>query len=330
MSLSSAGEFGLIARWQRQLAGRAGVRLGIGDDAAVLDALNLPLVTCDALVEEVHFRRAWSTPRQIGRKAVAVNVSDIVAMGGRPVAAFVALAAPPQTSIEFLDDLYGGLEDAAAAYSLTIAGGDLTRTPSMLTLALTVVGEAAQPVTRAGARPGDVLIVTGTLGDAAAGLALLQNPALEMAPAARDFLLRRHCEPVARRREMEAALTVPNAVRAALDLSDGLAGDAAHMAERSGVPLEIEAARLPISAPCRAAAAAMGQNALDWALSGGEDYELLLCVRAESAAAVLAAIEATSTPATLIGRCVARGAEGVLLLHEDGRREAAPRAFQHF
>ena len=331
MKLSEIGEFGLIARWQKKLALRSGVALGIGDDGAVLDALNAPIVTCDALVENVHFRRDWSAPFQIGRKAIAVNVSDIAAMGGTPVAAFIALSAPPNTSTQFLDELYDGLENAAAEYELTIAGGDLTSISSELTIAITIIGNAPRPVLRSGAQVGDVLIVSGTLGDAAAGLELLKNPQIEVSSAAREFLLRRHLDPVARLDAMNAVLAaVGENLRAALDLSDGLSGDAAHIANRSGVSLEIETAKLPISPQCHEAAAKLGCDALNWALGGGEDYELLLCVREDCAAEVMAAMENRSTAASVIGRVVARAEGDVILINESGRRNDAPPAFRHF
>ncbi len=336
MSLSEIGEFGLIARWEKKLARRCGVALGIGDDAAVLDSLSAPIVTCDALVENVHFRRDWSAPFQIGRKAIAVNVSDIAAMGGTPVAAFIALAASPDTSTQFLDELYEGLENAAEEYGLSIAGGDLTSTAGALTIAITIIGNAPRPVLRSGAQVGDVLIVSGTLGDAGAGLELLKNPNIEVSLDAREFLLGRHLEPVARLQAMNAALAaVGENLHAALDLSDGLSGDAAHIANRSGVSLEIETAKLPISSACREAAAKLGCDALDWALCGGEDYELLLCVREDCAAEVMAAMESQSTASSVIGRVVARGASGrgesdVVLINKNGRRIVAPPAFRHF
>lgn len=375
--LRDLGEFGLIARLNERLTQRSGVRLGIGDDAALLATLRAPLVTCDCLVENVHFRRDWTTPRQLGRKALAVNVSDIAAMGGRPVAAFVTLALGPHDDLNFVQELYNGLEDAAALYEMTIAGGDTSRAPAGLMLSVTVVGdaalsdaapsnaapgsaagqspqpdEAASPLLRNGARPGDVLLVTGTLGDAAAGLALLQNPGADVPDQTRAYLLARHHEPQARLREAWAARRVlvqrdtresgshndaagdagaSRAVRASLDLSDGLAGDAAHIARRSAVGIEIEAARLPVSEPCRAAAQALGADANDWALSGGEDYQLLWCVAPEAAEDVIEAVrQATGTPVTRVGQCVAPGGPAVVVIESDGQRHAAPGAFQHF
>ena len=333
MHLHEAGEFGLIARLAQRLAQRPGVRLGIGDDAAVLEALAAPIVTCDGLVEQVHFRRDWTTPRQLGRKAIAVNVSDIAAMGGRPVAAFITLALAAGDDVEFVEELYSGFEEAASFYGLTIAGGDTVRSLSGLMLNVALIGDAPHAVTRGGAGAGDVLLVTGTLGDAAAGLALLQAPAV-VAPSVREPLLQRHHDPTARLAEMHAALSItaaPAAVKAALDISDGLAGDAGHLAHRSQVSLEIDVELLPIGRACREAALVLGVDVLDWVLRGGEDYELLLSVAPDVAGAVAdAVVRATGTPVTAIGRCLPPSGAPVVLVHADGRRERAGGAFSHF
>lgn len=356
--LQGLGEFGWIERQSRSLAVRAGVRVGIGDDCAVLDALQTPVVTCDCLVEDVHFRRDWSSPRQLGRKSLSVNVSDVAAMGARPVAAFVSLALPGDIGLDFLDEFYRGMEEIAARFSFSIAGGDTSRSPRGLMINVSIVGEAAAggeekeqrlPVLRSGAQAGDVLLATGTLGDAAAGLWLLQNPQTVVAASTSEFLLQRHLDPQARCDEMRAALQI-GGIHAAIDLSDGLAGDAAHIAHRSRLSLEIETTRLPISSACREVAPAAqavfeaqsasgevspGNRVLDWAqrwaLSGGEDYELLLCVAPDKAAAVARHVEnATQTPVTPIGRCVAASEPRVKLLNGAGVEVAVAGAWTHF
>ena len=360
--LHSLGEFGWIERQSRSLEVRAGVRVGIGDDCAVLDAVQTPVVTCDCLVEDVHFRRDWSSPRQLGRKSLSVNVSDIAAMGARPIAAFVSLALPREIGLDFLDGFYQGMEEIAARFSFTIAGGDTSRSPRGLIINVSIVGEAAAkgeqekeqalPLLRNGAQADDALLVTGTLGDSAAGLWLLQNPQAVVSPASTEWLLRRHLDPQARCREMQAALQI-GGVHAAIDLSDGLAGDAAHIARRSQLSLEIDTARLPISPACRevaeiaqmAQAISSAQNAADdvlsgnrvldcgqnWALSGGEDYELLLCVAPDKAAAIARHIEdTTQTAVTPIGRCVASSQPRVKLLNRDGVEIVASSAWTHF
>lgn len=335
MDLRSLGEFGLISHLHAGLGTRAGVRLGIGDDAAVLDALACPLVTVDALVEGVHFRRDWTTPRALGRKAMAVNLSDLAASGARPVAAFVALALPSEVALEWVEELYRGLEDAACAFAFTVAGGDTTKSRDAL-LSIALIGDAMDaargPVLRSGAQVGDELFVSGTLGDAAAGLAWLQNPGSAPDEAARRWVLQRHHEPTPRLELMRALLHCDaQGVRAALDLSDGLVGDAAHLARASGVSLEIEAQQLPLSPACRASAAALGAAALDWALSGGEDYELLLALSPASARALTTAAARSGTPLTRIGRCVAPDDGGPrVLVRENGAPRQSARAWTHF
>ncbi len=344
---SASDEFAWIARQTRALKVRDGVRVGVGDDAAVLETLHAPVVTCDCLVENVHFRRDWTSPRALGRKSISVSVSDVAAMGARPVAAFVSVAIPASIELGFWDEFYRGLEEIAAHFGFTVAGGDTSRSSSQLFINVALVGECEEntpPVLRSGAQVGDVLMVTGSLGDAGAGLWLLQNPQIEMEGAAREFLLQRHFDPTARLREMQSALSC-GGVRAALDLSDGLAGDAAHMARASGVSLQIETGQLPISRSCRVAAqrvaaqiASSDDNrvldvARNWALGGGEDYELLLSVAPERANETVRCIEQkTKTRATVIGRCIAseNGENRVILLDNENREIASPRAWTHF
>lgn len=346
MKISELGEFGFIARQSPRLARRNGTLLGIGDDAAILDSLAQPVVTCDALIEGVHFRRdwisRWSTPRALGRKAMNVSVSDLAAMGATPVAAFVTIAlnaefAAEENSMEWIDEFYAGMEDSARTFNFTIAGGDTSRALHDIFISVTMIGESiSSPIRRDGARPGDVLLVTGKLGESAAGLLLLQNPETEVASATRDYLLQRHFNPTPRLREMQAALKTAS-IHAALDLSDGLAGDASHIARASNVDIEIETALLPISAQLLGAAGTELENAAQrLALTGGEDYELLLAVAPENVEAITRAIEdATSTPVTDIGRCVARAENSepqnpVTVIYPDGRRETTFSAWTHF
>jgi thiamine-monophosphate kinase len=255
---------------------------------------------------------------------MAVNVSDIAAMGGTPIAAFVCLALPQDTRVESIEELYAGMEECAREFGFTIAGGDTTKSPGPLMISVTLIGNAPHPVFRSGAQVGDVLMVTGTLGDSATALECLQN-----SQSAPEEILQKHHRPSPRLREMRAALQIPNAVRAALDLSDGLAGDAAHIAHASDVTLEIETDLLPISQACRAIAEIQNRNPLDWALSGGEDYELLLCIAPEHAEVVQNAIEKTGTPCTIIGRVVPRESAPVMLKAQE-KREPIFGGFAHF
>ena len=317
MNVSQRGEFGLITHLHQSLATRAGTQFGIGDDAAVLDALKHPIVTCDALVENVHFRRDWTSAYSLGVKSMAVNLSDVAAMGARPIAAFIALALPPDCDSEWISQLYQGMESWAARHDFTIAGGDMTAAP-LVFISVTLVGDLltealGRPILRSGARVGDAVCVTGNLGDSAAGLAQL------LADGARDeTLMRRHFEPQPRL-ELIRDLMARNrdAIHAGLDLSDGLIGDSSHVARASGVDIEINAESLPISARCRAAADELNQSATDWALAGGEDYELCLCVAPEFTEGLIP-----------VGRVVA--GTGEVRVYEDGKLRPGKVGWRHF
>ena len=317
MNVSQHGEFGLIARLHQALKTRDGTQIGIGDDGAVLSALAHPIVTCDALVENVHFRRDWTSAFALGVKSMAVNLSDVAAMGARPVAAFVALALPPDCSSDWVCDLYDGMESLAARHDFTVAGGDTTSAP-LIFISVTLIGELMpqaqnRPILRSGAHAGDAVCVTGNLGDSAAGLAQL------LAGGTRDEqLMQRHFEPTPRLEEIRALMSRNrDAIHAGLDLSDGLVGDSSHVARASGVDIEINAESLPISAPCRAAAQLLNQSATDWALSGGEDYELCLCVAPEFTDGL-----------TQVGRVVA--GDGQVRVYQNGELRAGKVGWRHF
>lgn len=283
--LREAGEFGAIARFAARLQTRAGVRVGIGDDCAVLSSLRAPVISCDALVEGVHFRRDWTSPFDLGRKTLAVSVSDLASSGARPVAAFLSLCAPSSIELSWLDAFYDGLESLAREFNFSVAGGDTARS-SQLVLSATLVGELwpeanGEPVLRGGAKVGDLVCVSGDLGASAAGLALLLGGRTATTSAHRE-VLRRHFDPSPRWEVMRALLQGNRrAVHAALDVSDGLVGDARHIAARSNVRLRIDAARLPIADATRAVARELNADEQRWALAGGEDYELLLCLAPE-------------------------------------------------
>jgi len=314
--LQELGEFGAIERFAARVQLREGVRVGIGDDCAVLESLSAPVVSCDALVEGVHFRRDWTTPFDLGRKTLAVSVSDLASSGARPVAAFISLCAPPDLELAWLDDFYDGMESLAAQFNFSVAGGDTTRA-NQLVLSATLIGEmlpeaANRPLLRDGARLGDVICVTGDLGASAAGLALLLTSA-NISTDAHRAALRRHFDPTPRLETMRAILRANRgAVHAAMDISDGLVGDAKHIAARSNVRLRIDAERVPIADSTRQIARELGQNALGWALTGGEDYELLLCVAPKSFDELQSA---TDGALTAIGEVV-EGAAGMDVVGE--------------
>lgn len=307
------GEFELLAKLRERLP-EAGpqVKLGSGDDAAVTVPGGATATSVDALVEGVHFRREEAGLEVVGRKALATALSDLAAMGAEAGEAYVVLGAPPDLGEDDFLTLLDGLLGLAAATGTTLAGGDVTRAPA-LTLAVTVVGHAASAaafVSRGGAQPGDVLVLSGEIGGAAAGRLLLDDPSLASAvPEETASRLRaRQLDPTPR---LRTGLALARAgARAMIDLSDGLAGDADHLARASDVALEIDAGTLPLAKGVAEVAAAAGRDPLQLAISGGEDYELLAALPAERLGDASTAIgEAAETTLTPIGR--AKGGAGV-------------------
>jgi thiamine-monophosphate kinase len=320
------GEFELLAKLRERLPpGGSRVRLGSGDDAAVTVPGGATATSVDAIVEGVHFRRGETGLGKIGRKALATALSDLAAMGAEVGEAYVVVGAPGDLNEEDLLALLDGMLDLASATGTTLAGGDLTRAP-VLTLAVTVVGHAARAdafVSRAGAEPGDLLVLTGEIGGAAAGRLLLDDPGLAAAlPAATAEQLRaRQLDPSPRLRSGQALAAA--GARAMIDLSDGLAGDAAHVAAASGVALRIGAGQLPLEGGVAEIATAASLDPLTLAVSGGEDYELLATLPPAALDDARARVEAAGeTSLTAIGE-VAAG-EGVeIRLPGGGRLEAA-------
>ncbi len=291
------GEFELLARLRERLppAGRR-VLVGSGDDAAVTVPGGATATSIDALVDGVHFRRETAGLTQIGRKALAAALSDLAAMGAEPGEAYVAVGVPPDLDEDGCLELFDGIATLAAATGTTLAGGDVTRAPA-LTLVVTVVGHAADPerlVTRAGARPGDALVLTGQLGGAAAGLLLLNRPELAATvdAATADELRQRQLDPTPRLTAGQALAAA--GARAMIDLSDGLGGDAVHLARAGGVGLRIDAAALPLAPGVAEVAAAAGRDPLELAAAGGEDYELLAALAPELLSEALRTVAATA------------------------------------
>jgi len=288
------------------------------------------LLTTDTLLEGVHFRRQTATLRDIGAKALAVNVSDIAAMGGEPRWALLALGLPPDLPVTDVDELYAGLGETAAQQGVSLIGGDTCAAPAGLVLGITVVGEVeGAPLRRAGARPGDAILVTGTLGGAAAGLAVLEGGAGSAPPDAVDAVCRAHRRPAPRVAEARA-IRASGVATAMIDLSDGLATDLGHLLEESGGGAEVRLADLPIAPATRAVARARGVDAVHWAVSGGEDYELLFTVDGPHAAALARDVSAkTGTPVRIVGE-IGPATLGLRFLDATGRPRAVRPGFDHF
>lgn len=316
-----------------RLAGRLAatdesVVVGIGDDAAVVaySAGAQVVTTTDMLVEGVHFRRDTIDDRLLGWKAIAVSISDIAAMGGRPRHAVVSLAIPVAMEVERIEELYSGMDEVCRAYGMHVVGGDVVKTDGPFVLSVTVLGEveAGRALLRSGARPGDLLFVTGTVGGSAAGLEYIQKGGAVLD----DSLLKSlHQRPVPQVRAGRLLLE-SGACTSLNDVSDGVASETNEIAKMSGVQLVIEAERMPMQAIVTEYAAHRGIDPLDWALFGGEDYQLVGTLDPAGADRAMSLFAKEGLPLTVIGRVEA--GQGVTLLRQGERQELTPKGFNHF
>ena len=270
--LTSLGEFGLIRRIQQQAGTAEHLILGIGDDCAIQRQVSDQdlLTSTDLLIEGVHFDLRWTSLEELGRKSVAVNLSDIAAMGGTPQSLFLAVACPAQISCDQLQQFTAGFLSEAKKYSVVLAGGDTCRSAGPLMISVTVQGVAAKgrAILRSGAAPGDVIYVSGSLGDSALALQLLKQG--ESPPPQLAF---RHHTPQARV-ALGQQLAEQQLASGMLDISDGLLADLGHIVEDSAVGADIELSKVPLSDAFRSALE-IDPQLIDLALTGGEDYELL-------------------------------------------------------
>ncbi|MDB5099251.1 MAG: thiL [Cyanobacteria bacterium RYN_339] len=312
--LHEAGEWGAIARLAAQLGPAPAGEIGLGDDAAAgrIAPGCLALTTVDLLVEGVHFRTHTTPPEALGHKALAVSLSDIAAMGGKARWAVVGLALPPTTTLAWVEALYAGMAALAHAHGVTIAGGDTVRAAGGIVLSMTVVGEAATPLLRSDARPGDVVFMTGPAGLAAAGLWCLEHGQHDEAAIAAH----RRPQPQLAAGQGLAAL---NTRIALIDNSDGLGRSAQALAEASGVDLVLWPEAFPCETATTRVAALAGIAAERWVLGGGEDYGLVGCVSVAGWPGVVAALSSAGAPATRVGevrpgtgRAWVRGSDGAL------------------
>lgn len=306
------GEFGLIEWIRRRTASLPKVRLGIGDDAAEIDISadsGSILVATDMLIEGRHFTLDTATPRQVGYKAMGVNLSDIAAMAGKPIAAFVSVALPRSHGIEIARELYLGLEDSAREHQVAIAGGDTNSWHGPLVCSVTIVGEPTPPraVTRRGAKPGDHIFVTGSLGGSLKG---------------------RHLSPVPRIKEARSIHRLMS-IHAMIDISDGLTADLGHILEESGgLGAILDADSIPIHADAIFESARDGRTPLEHALGDGEDFELCFTVDPADSERLRSESIGGFKPIP-IG--VIRPEPGIALRSADGSiRDITPKGFDHF
>ena len=330
MKISDLGEFGLIDRIAKT-ATRSAKRapIGIGDDAAalLLSPASALLATTDMLIEGVHFDLKTTDLYSLGWKAAAVNLSDIAAMGGVPRFCLTAMGIPSSLTVEQVDEFYRGFSDCIRKPGTVLVGGDTCRSRKGLIISVTVLGEADRKrvVTRAGARPGDLIYVTGTLGDSAAGLELVRSAECGVrskTPAVRK-LIGKHLRPTPRVAEGRK-LALSGFTSAMIDVSDGLSSDLGHICEQSGVGAEVFAEHIPLSKELRSAKG-LKEPPLAYALSGGEDYELLFTSPVEREQEIMS----LRVRATVIGAITRR--RGMRMVPERGDcRPIAPGGYDHF
>ncbi len=337
----TSGEFGLIRRIRQRVgAARGDALLGIGDDTAVLrPPPGRLLASCDMMVEGTHFERDMITPWQLGWKALAANISDIAAMGGTPLYALVSMGLADWMTDSYVESVYEGMLSVANRFRVQIVGGDTVRSSDRAVVDVAILGSADTPITRSGARVGDLIAVTGCLGASAAGLQVLRTLRArdEKAQGAGHGLpwlpelVRAHFEPEPRVEE-GLRLARTGAVTSMMDISDGLASEVHHIAEESAVGAIVDAAAVPLSQATMEAARLLQADALDWALFGGEDYELVFTFPPESQACIVDSLAVVGGRAHVVGRVVpADQGLRLRLAQPDGATvELAAGGYDHF
>jgi len=327
MPLNELGEFGLIERIRKLLpANPPHVVEGIGDDVAVLahPGSDYLLATCDVQVEGVHFLPRFLAPRQLGRRVMAVNLSDLAAAGGAPLWALVSLCLPENTQPAFVEELYGGMLEELHPAEGVIVGGNVAASPCGLVIDVSLLGRVAPEhlVLRKGAREGDRILVTGFPGDSKAGFELLRRPDLLVSSSIRERLVAKHLTPSPRLWQGRA-LGRSGRVRAMVDVSDGLLADLGHICQASGLGAQVWVEEVPVSDAAREAAGICGGDVVKWALSGGEDFELLFTAGEEDVPCIMELLrERRDVPCRVIGRMTAPHL-GMEVIFPDGSRTLA-------
>lgn len=336
-------EFGLIrslthGRQSRELLSKNGVVVGIGDDSAVTAPSpgQHTVMSCDTMVQDVHFKTITMNSADVGFKAMAAAVSDIAAMGAAPRHALVSISIPKRLPVTAVNELYEGLYACADAFGVAVIGGDTTSSPESLVISVTAVGEAepGRALMRSAARPGDIVFVTGWPGCSAAGLDYLLGRAVASDPDETfaqplETLVRAHRRPLPRV-EAGRILLLSGRCHALNDVSDGVASEAWEIAEASACGIWLDEASLPVHPDMTAYAAETRRNPLDWLLFGGEDYELIGTMPRMYAEQVGGAVQATGLPFTVIGE-VTDSFAGVRMRRSDGRTETLDKkGYNHF
>ena len=342
VTVGELGEREVVRRISARIPRGPGVLVGVGDDAAAIETSEMTLVTTDSLVEGVHFRRDWSPPRLVGRKALAVNLSDVAAMAGIPRFATVSLCLPPDLHMTFVDDLYDGLLEKSAEAGVYIVGGNVSSISSQLVIDITLIGQGDRLLQRSGARPGDLAVVTGQLGAAAVGLTLLRQGArltedgylfstgLWTESSAEPVL---HClraaldpgPPLV----LARLLAEHDIAHAAIDISDGLSVDLLQMCQASGLSATIDPSGLPIDENASQLMRAQGRDDFEVALHGGEDYQLLLALPADRLEKLNDLAMVWDLPISVVGH-FSEGTPGLMMDTDLEPVPLEPRSWDHY
>jgi len=310
MKIKDIGEVGLIERISRK-SKKQDVLVGIGDDAAVVKIKGLQVLTTDCLVEGDHFRCDWFTPMQIGKKAIEINVSDVASMGGIPNYALISLCLPKDLDVDFVDEMYEGFWQSCEKYDIDIIGGNMSRSKQIM-ISIVLIGTVDKDnlTLRSGAKPGDLLFLSGSIGYGRAGLRLLQEEIKGYKQLRKKYL-----EPKAK---LDFSKKVSFYVNSMIDISDGLASEIKHICDDSNCGAVIYKDKIPIDEDIRSLAYHLSEDVFDYALYGGEDFELLYSVSKEN-------------KDNIIGICIGEiTRNGIFLILDDKKIKMETYGFDHF
>ena len=334
-SVADIGEFGLIDRIQKILpeVKHKDVIIGIGDDTAVIrcDENRALLITGDIQIEDQHFRRNNISTYQLGRRAIAVNLSDIAAMGGKPTFALVSLGFPKAFALSDFEDLFKGIQDQLDEFSAIVIGGNLSNTEKDLIIDIALMGEVQQNrfLTRSGAKPGDCILVTGNVGASGAGFHVLEKFGKQY-PKEFEHLVQSHLQPIPRI-EIGQRIAQSGFATAMIDISDGIASDLYHICAMSGVGAEIYQDKIPLPDGINKVASLTGKSALHLALHSGEDYELLFTAKTEFLDSQIYLItKETGVSITKIGKILQRDSGYHLINLQRKLIPIQPKGWDHF
>ena len=333
-NVKSLGEFGLIDRLSRNFKHQAkNTVLKIGDDCAVYSSSKKQLVSTDALIENIHFKLSTISPELLGKKAIAVNFSDIAAMGGIPTRILITLGISNNISTSFIDKLYKGIHKICKLYDVELSGGDTVSSPKSFFINITVIGESRKGklFTRKGANIGDLIFTTGTLGDSSLGLKILSNKRWKYTSKSRTHLLDKHFNPIPRILESQLLVRSSLKVTSMIDISDGLAQDLHHICKQSETGAIIYEEKLPLSPAFSKVCTDNKLKYLPLILNGGEDYELLFTLPSDGVKKLYRQFEKAKALVTHIGE-ITKSSNKVSLVRKNGKREALPKlsGFNHF